>query len=99
MPAAEVGDQIGVLMNAPTRPVSTFQNVTTCKAVVASCFDCANRDSRNSPSLAVALNYGMGSNSRWHSKPKCMSSVVNVAPGATATHTYGPCRWIDMKHT
>src|SRR5437899_12631836 len=39
MLAAEVGDQIGVLMNAPTRSVSTFQNVTTCQAVVAACFD------------------------------------------------------------
>jgi len=39
MLAAEVGDQIGVLMNAPRRSVSIFQNVTTCQAVVASCFD------------------------------------------------------------
>ena len=37
--AAEVGDQIGALMNAPKGSVSTFQNVTTCQAVVASCFD------------------------------------------------------------
>jgi kynureninase len=39
MLAAEVGDQIGALMNAPQRSVSTHQNVTTCQAVVASCFD------------------------------------------------------------
>ena len=39
MLAAEVGDEIGALMNAPKRSVSTHQNVTTCQAVVASCFD------------------------------------------------------------
>ena len=37
--AAEVGDQIGVLMNAPRGSVSTHQNVTTIQAIVASCFD------------------------------------------------------------
>lgn len=39
MLAAEVGDEIGALLNAPTGSVSTHQNVTTCQAVVASCFD------------------------------------------------------------
>jgi kynureninase len=39
MLAADVGDQIGALMNAPKGSVSTHQNVTTCEAVVASCFD------------------------------------------------------------
>ncbi len=39
MLAAEVGAEIGALMNAPTGAVSTHQNVTTCQAVVASCFD------------------------------------------------------------
>ena len=39
MLAAEVGAQIGALMNAPGGTVSTHQNVTTCQAVVASCFD------------------------------------------------------------
>ena len=39
MLAAEVGDAIGALMNAPRGTVSTHQNVTTCQAVVASCFD------------------------------------------------------------
>ena len=38
MLAAEVGDEIGALMNAPKGSVSTHQNVTTCQAVVASCF-------------------------------------------------------------
>jgi kynureninase len=39
MLAAEVGDEIGVLMNAPKGSVSTHQNVTICQAVVASCLD------------------------------------------------------------
>jgi kynureninase len=39
MLAAEVGDEIGALMQAPRGSVSTHQNVTTCQAVVASCFD------------------------------------------------------------
>ena len=39
MLAAEVGNEIGALMNAPEGSVSTHQNVTTCQAVVASCLD------------------------------------------------------------
>jgi kynureninase len=39
MLGAEVGNQIGALMNAPQNSVSTHQNVTTCQAVIASCFD------------------------------------------------------------
>jgi kynureninase len=39
MLAAEVGAEIGALMNAPAGSVSTQQNVTICQAVVASCFD------------------------------------------------------------
>ena len=39
MLAAEVGDQIGTLMNAPRSSVAILPNVTTCQAVVASCFD------------------------------------------------------------
>ncbi len=37
--AAEVGNEIGGLMNAPKDTVSTHQNVTTCQAIVASCFE------------------------------------------------------------
>ncbi|MGZ4787422.1 MAG: aminotransferase class V-fold PLP-dependent enzyme [Terriglobales bacterium] len=37
--ALEVGNEIGVLMNAPPDTIATFQNVTTAEAVVASCFD------------------------------------------------------------
>ncbi|MBV9340305.1 MAG: aminotransferase class V-fold PLP-dependent enzyme [Acidobacteria bacterium] len=39
MLAVEVGNEIGELMNAPKGSVSTHQNVTTCQAVVASCFE------------------------------------------------------------
>jgi kynureninase len=35
----EVGDAIGVIMNAPAGSVSVQPNVTSCQAVVASCFD------------------------------------------------------------
>ena len=36
---AEVGNQIGELMHAPKDSVSVHQNVTTCEAIVGSCFD------------------------------------------------------------
>jgi kynureninase len=39
MLALEVGDQLGRLLNAAGGSVSTHQNVTTCQAVIASCFD------------------------------------------------------------
>lgn len=43
MLAVEAGDAIGVLMNAAAGSVSTHQNVTTCQAIVASCFDFSGR--------------------------------------------------------
>src|SRR5579863_2782663 len=46
MLAAEVGDEIGALMNAPGGAVSTHQNVTTCQAIVASCFDFSGKRSK-----------------------------------------------------
>lgn len=36
---AEVGNQLGELMHAPKDSVSVHQNVTTCEAIVGSCFD------------------------------------------------------------
>jgi kynureninase len=39
MLAAEVGDEIGALMNAPAGSVSCHQNVTMIQAIVASCLD------------------------------------------------------------
>ncbi len=41
--AAEVGGEIGRLMNAAPGSVATYGNVTTCQAVVASCFDFSGR--------------------------------------------------------
>jgi len=43
MLAATVGDEIGVLLNAPKGTVACLQNVTTCQATVASCFDFTGR--------------------------------------------------------
>jgi len=37
--STEVGNEIGALMNAAPGSVSTHQNVTTCQAIVASCFE------------------------------------------------------------
>src|SRR5581483_11224855 len=39
MLASEVGDRIAGLLHAPPGSVATHPNVTTCQAVVASCFD------------------------------------------------------------
>ncbi len=39
MLAAEIGDDIGAIMNAAPGTVSVHQNVTFCQAIVASCFD------------------------------------------------------------
>ena len=55
--AREVGDQIGALMNAAPGSVSCHQNVTSCEAVVASCFDLSGKrnkivyDDMNFPSV------------------------------------------------
>jgi kynureninase len=43
MLAAQVGDEIGSLFNAPQGSVACLQNVTTCQATVASCFDFSGR--------------------------------------------------------
>jgi kynureninase len=43
MLAAQVGNEIGALMNAPHNSISAHQNVTTCQAVVASCFDVSGK--------------------------------------------------------
>jgi kynureninase len=43
MLAAEVGDELGSLLNATRGSVSTHQNVTTCQAVIASCLDFSGR--------------------------------------------------------
>ena len=43
MLAAQVGDEIGALINAPQGTVACLQNVTTCQATVASCLDFSGR--------------------------------------------------------
>ncbi len=43
MLAAQVGDEIGALLNAPPGSVACLQNVTNCQATVASCFDFSGR--------------------------------------------------------
>jgi kynureninase len=43
MMAREVGDAIGAIMNAPAGSVSVQLNVTSCQAVVASCFEFSGR--------------------------------------------------------
>ncbi len=57
MLAVEVGNEIGAIMNAPAGSVSVHQNVTTCEAVIASCFDFSGKrnkivyDDLNFPSI------------------------------------------------
>ena len=57
MLAAEVGDEIGALMNAPCGTISIHQNVTQCQAVIASCLDFSGKrnkvvyDDLNFPSV------------------------------------------------
>jgi kynureninase len=57
MLALEVGNELGALMNASKDSVSVHQNVTTCQAVVASCFDFSGKrnkivyDDMNFPSV------------------------------------------------
>ena len=57
MLAAEVGNQVGALMNAPADSVALHQNVTMCEAVIASCYDFTGRrnkvvyDDLNFPSI------------------------------------------------
>src|SRR5512144_765082 len=57
MLAVEVGNEIGAIMHAPENSVSVHQNVTTCEAVVASCFDFGGKrnkivyDDLNFPSI------------------------------------------------
>src|ERR1700723_1951817 len=57
MLALEVGNELGAIMNAPRDSVSVHQNVTTCQAVVASCFNFSGKrnkivySDRNFPSV------------------------------------------------
>lgn len=72
MLGAQVGDELGVLMNAPRGSVSTHQNVTTCQAVVASCFDFSGRRNKvvysdmNFPSVMYFWEAQRGIGARVH---------------------------------
>jgi kynureninase len=72
MLAAEVGDEIGALMNAPKGSVSTHQNVTTCQAIIASCLDFSSKRNKvvytdlNFPSVMYFWEAQQASGARVH---------------------------------
>jgi kynureninase len=72
MLAAEVGDELGALMNAPAGSVSTHQNVTTCQAVIASCLDFSGKRNKvvysdmNFPSVMYFWEAQQASGARVH---------------------------------
>jgi kynureninase len=72
MLALQVGDELGALMNAPPGSVSTHQNVTTCQAIVASCFDFSGRRNKivysdlNFPSVMYFWEAQRGYGARVH---------------------------------
>ena len=72
MLAVETGDEIGALMNADRDSVSTHQNVTTCQAVVASCFSFSGKRNKivytdmNFPSVMYFWEAQRASGARVH---------------------------------
>lgn len=72
MLAAEVGDEIGALMNASKGSVSTHQNVTTCQAIIASCLNFSGRRNKvvysdlNFPSVMYFWEAQRASGARVH---------------------------------
>src|ERR1700745_1045794 len=72
MLAAQVGDELGALMNAPRGSVSTHQNVTTCQAVIASCLDFSGKRNKvvytdmNFPSVMYFWEAQHGTGARVH---------------------------------
>ncbi|HEV8524104.1 MAG TPA: aminotransferase class V-fold PLP-dependent enzyme [Terriglobales bacterium] len=75
MRPVEVGDEIGGLMNAPRGSVSLHQNVTTCEAIVASCFDFSGHrnkivyDDLNFPSVMYLWEAQRSRGARVHMVP------------------------------
>ena len=57
MLALEVGNELGALMNAPENSVSLHQNVTTCQAVIASCFDFSEQKARRNKIVYSDMNF------------------------------------------
>src|SRR6202795_5403436 len=84
MLAAEVGDEIGALMNAPKGSVSTHQNVTTCQAVVASCLDFSGKRNKvvytdlNFPSVMYFWEAQQARGARVHMVPNDDAVHVNT---------------------
>ena len=72
MLAAEVGDEIGAIMNAPRGSVATHLNVTSCQAQVASCFDFGGKRNKivfsdlNFPSVMYFWNAQQARGARVH---------------------------------
>jgi kynureninase len=81
--ARTVGDEIGILMNAPSGSVATHHNVTTCQAVVASCFDFSGKrnkvvyDDLNFPSLMYFWEAQRSRGARVHMVPN--DDTIHVA--------------------
>jgi kynureninase len=75
MLAAEVGDLLGSLLNAPKGSVSCHQNVTQCEAVIASCLDFNGKrnkvvyDDMNFPSVMYLWEAQRARGARVHMVP------------------------------
>jgi len=75
MLSLEVGNELGALMNAPANSVSVHQNVTTCQAVIASCFDFSGKrnkivyDDMNFPSVMYFWEAQQRNGARVHMVP------------------------------
>ncbi len=57
MLALEVGNELGAIINAPKNSISLHQNVTTCQAVVASCFDFSAQKSKRNKIVYSDMNF------------------------------------------
>jgi kynureninase len=73
--AANLGDEIGSILHAPKGSVSLHQNVTTCEAVIASCFDFSGKrnkivyDDLNFPSVMYFWEAQRARGARVHMVP------------------------------
>ncbi len=84
MLAAEVGDAIGALFNAPAGSVACLQNVTNCQATVASCLDFSGRRNKvvytdlNFPSVMYFWEGQRARGARVHMVPNDDTIHVNT---------------------
>ncbi|HUI83532.1 MAG TPA: aminotransferase class V-fold PLP-dependent enzyme [Candidatus Binatia bacterium] len=85
MLAAQVGDAIGALFHAPPGSIACLQNVTTCQATVASCFDFHGRRNKvvysdlNFPSVMYFWEAQRSRGARVHMVPGDDGVHVNTA--------------------